>query len=152
LHGVRAAFFCSGHAAEKYPGLMDEIRSDGHIIGNHGYSHLDGWCSSGKKYREDVERAVTFTSDTLFRPPFGHLTPCQFRILSQKFSIILWDIMPYDFDTGTSYTESLNVLKSKIRKGSIIVLHDRPDSSAHKFLDQFISWTLECGYRFVPLP
>ena len=58
----------------------------------------------------------------------------------------------YDFDTGISYAESLNVLKSKIRKGSIIVLHDRPGSSAHKFLDQFIGWTLECGYRFVPLP
>ncbi len=73
-HNIRALFFCKGKAAEKYPGLVGQIRKSGHIIGNHGYEHLDGWRTDSVKYIDDVTRASYFTSDKIFRPPFGRLS------------------------------------------------------------------------------
>ncbi len=149
---LSAAFFCKGNAAERYPGLMNDIRSGGHIVGNHGYSHIDGWSVSGKEYIADVERAVPFTSDTLFRPPYGHITPSQYRMLSKKFRIILWDIMPYDFDAALGPDDSLHILLSKMSCGSVIVLHDNKSSLAHRFLDEFIARSLDNRYSFIQSP
>jgi peptidoglycan/xylan/chitin deacetylase (PgdA/CDA1 family) len=47
-YNIKSLFFCDGRAAEKYPDLIKRMISRGHIIGNHGYSHLDGWRTSLK--------------------------------------------------------------------------------------------------------
>ena len=49
-YNVKVMFFCNGKAAEKYPDLMDKIMSGGHLIGNHGYNHLNGWITSLDNY------------------------------------------------------------------------------------------------------
>ena len=94
---VSALFFCTGIAAEKYPELINKIRQEGHMTGNHGYSHYNGWKTNSRKYVNDVIRASGLTSDKLFRPPFGRLTLRQKRLL-KSFKIVFWDIMAYDFD------------------------------------------------------
>jgi peptidoglycan/xylan/chitin deacetylase (PgdA/CDA1 family) len=40
---VKALFFCTGRNAELYPRLVQQIRAAGHITGNHGFDHLNGW-------------------------------------------------------------------------------------------------------------
>jgi peptidoglycan/xylan/chitin deacetylase (PgdA/CDA1 family) len=147
-YSIKALFFCRGDAAEKYPQLVNEILSKGHIIGNHGYNHIKGWKTSNAKYIADIERAALFTSDKLFRPPFGSLSFRQYRSLKEKYKIIFWDIMPYDFDPSFGGDESLQILKSKIRNGSVIVLHDKPDSSAKIFLSEFLTFAVNEGYKF----
>ena len=37
--GVKATFFVIGKNAEKYPDLLRRIDAEGHIVGNHSYSH-----------------------------------------------------------------------------------------------------------------
>jgi peptidoglycan/xylan/chitin deacetylase (PgdA/CDA1 family) len=148
-HSVKALFFCDGRAAEKYPGLIIMMISKGHIIGNHGYNHHDGWITSMNKYAGDVNKAAPFTSSVLFRPPYGRLRINQYRKLCETYKIVLWDIMPYDFDTSFGSANSLRILKNKIRPGSIIVLHDTPDSAANKILDEFITFSISSGYKFI---
>src|SRR4030043_414236 len=80
-HNVKAVFFCSGRSAEKYPYLIDLIKDKGHLVGNHGYNHLKGWKTCTKKYLEDIKYASCFTSDNLFRPPYGSLAPEQYMRL-----------------------------------------------------------------------
>ncbi|MBW6500424.1 MAG: polysaccharide deacetylase family protein [Bacteroidales bacterium] len=145
---LRAIFFCTGAAAEKYPGLISLIRAGGHLIGNHGYLHLDGWRVSCARYVENAERAAPFTSARLFRPPYGHLSPAQFRRLSKSYKIVFWDIMPYDFDSRFGPGNSLRTLMRLIRPGAVIVLHDRPGSSALLFLEEFIDLAEAEGYNF----
>ncbi len=145
---VRAIFFCTGSAAEKYPELTGLIRSAGHVIGNHGYRHADGWKTSCKSYIENVLKAGPFTSDRLFRPPYGHLSPVQYRRLKKSYKIVLWDIMPYDFDSSFGSRNSLRILMRMIRPGAVIALHDKPDSSALLFLDEFINLAAAAGYSF----
>ncbi len=148
-HNIKAVFFCSGKKAENYPGLVDLIRSGGHIVGNHGYRHLDGWNTSEKEYMEDVSVADRLTSPDLFRPPYGHIRLSQYRKLSRKYNIVFWDLMPYDFDNKTGKDKTLSMLKKKIRKGSIIVLHDTADSTALSIIDEFIDYAVNEGYNFV---
>lgn len=147
-HGVKALFFCDGRAAEKYPDLMDKIRNKGHMIGNHGYSHLNGWRTGSDKYINDVTRASNFTSGKVFRPPYGGLSLKQKKILLKSFKIFFWDIMPYDFDISFGTLNSLRILKNKIRAGSIIILHDSVSSCANKIIGEFVTYSVSEGYRF----
>jgi peptidoglycan-N-acetylglucosamine deacetylase len=145
---IKALFFCDGRAAERYPELVDLIRSRGHLIGNHGYLHLDGWKTSTENYAADVSKAESFVSSRLFRPPYGRMKRRQYKLLKDRFKIVLWDIMPYDFDKDFGSDRALDVLVKKIRPGSIIVLHDNATSAAVKILPGFIDFASGNGYRF----
>jgi peptidoglycan-N-acetylglucosamine deacetylase len=147
-HNIKAIFFCSGKAASENTELVNRIKSEGHIVGNHGYSHLNGLLTSKKKYLFDIKKAAEFTSDTLFRPPYGHLKIIQYQSIKRFFKIIMWDIMPYDFDRGFGSDRSLSILKKKIRPGAIIVLHDSSKSTVLEFLDTFIEFANGSGYKF----
>ena len=147
-HNIRVLFFCKGNAAEKNPGLMNLLSSGGHLLGNHGYSHLNGWRTDSEKYCEDVKKASTFTSGKIFRPPFGRISVNQKRKLSGSYKIVFWDIMAYDFDAAFRPEKCLNLLKRKIRPGSIIVLHDKVSSCANAIVEEFINFAKREGYRF----
>lgn len=147
-HDVRAIFFCNGDKAEKYPELIIKILNSGHLVGNHTFNHLDGWRTESGEYINDVLKASALTSNKLFRPPYGHLKFSQYRILKKSYKIVFWDLMPYDFDVRFGKDKALNILKKKIRPGSIIVLHDMPSSSALAFLEEFILYTKKVGYSF----
>jgi peptidoglycan/xylan/chitin deacetylase (PgdA/CDA1 family) len=147
-HGIKALFFCIGDRAVEHPELMNQIVGEGHLSGNHGYSHLDGWKTNSDRYIEDIKRASDITSDKIFRPPYGRLSFKQKKNLLNSYKIVFWDLMAYDFDISFGWQNSLKILKNKIRPGSIIVLHDSSSSSAIIILEEFIKYALSKGYRF----
>jgi peptidoglycan/xylan/chitin deacetylase (PgdA/CDA1 family) len=148
-HKVKAMFFCKGVNAEHYPELLHQIISEGHLTGNHSYSHPDGWMTGIRKYTADVDKASLNIPGKYFRPPYGRLGICQYLKLKPFYKIIFWDIMPYDFDKSFPWERSLNVLLRLIRPGSVIALHDSESSSSPLFLDKFLEEALALGYRFV---
>jgi peptidoglycan/xylan/chitin deacetylase (PgdA/CDA1 family) len=148
-YGIRAVFFCTGQNVRRHPEILKIITSRGHLAGNHGYSHFDGWKIKSEKYIEDVEKAVSVIPGNLFRPPYGRLMPGQYLHLKKKFRIFFWDIMPYDYDLKISWQQSYQMLIKNLRTGSIIALHDKPESSCHKYLAMFIEESLKKGYSFV---
>jgi peptidoglycan/xylan/chitin deacetylase (PgdA/CDA1 family) len=147
-YNIKAVFFCTGRAAEKYPGLINQITKRGHLTGNHGYDHLNGWRTSFDEYVTDVTNAAPFTSSLFFRPPYGRIRFNQYKKLKKKYQIVFWDIMPYDYDTSFGGDNSLKILKNKIRPGSIIVFHDTSKSVANEILEEFITFSVNRGYRF----
>jgi peptidoglycan/xylan/chitin deacetylase (PgdA/CDA1 family) len=146
-HDIKALFFCTGKLAEKYPDLMNQICAEGHLIGNHGYSHLNGWRTNTLIYVNDVIKASVFTSGKIFRPPYGRLSFRQKRLL-KSYRLVFWDLMAYDFDITFGSEKCLKVLKDKIRPGSIIVLHDTITSCVNKIIGEFITYSVRNGYRF----
>jgi peptidoglycan/xylan/chitin deacetylase (PgdA/CDA1 family) len=148
-HQIKAIFFCDGKAAADHPHQMEEIKKRGHIIGNHGFDHPDGWKTSLVTFCNNIDSASELTSGELFRPPFGHLTIRQYMRLRRSFRIIFWDIMPYDFDEKMSVERSVAILQKKLRPGSVIVLHDSPRSSAVQILPRFLDFS--SGIGFVPV-
>ena len=54
--GAKASFFVTGENAEKYPELILRMQKEGHLIGNHTYSHIPlDWCSQSST---NVEKRI----------------------------------------------------------------------------------------------
>ncbi|HEX2975709.1 MAG TPA: polysaccharide deacetylase family protein [Bacteroidales bacterium] len=147
-YGIKAVFFCNGKNAEQYPYLIEELKNAGHLVGNHGYGHPDGWKTKANEYVADVLRANAFTSANLFRPPYGRLTPSQYHRIKDHYRIVFWDIMPYDFDSSFGEENAVKVFRRNMRSGSIIVLHDKPNSAVKKITERIIISALREGYYF----
>lgn len=150
-NGVKATFFCTGSRVVASPGLFARIAAEGHTIGNHGFSHLNGLKTPVRTYCSDVLRGRDITCSNLFRPPYGRLRVRQYRILERSMRIVFWDLMPYDFDQGLAPEASYSVLIKGMRAGSVIVLHDKPTSSAPGYLDRFLKKMLAEGWSFGPV-
>ncbi len=149
---VKAVFFCNGEAAVANPQIMSAIKTSGHVIGNHGFSHPDGVLKNTKEYLEDINKASEVTSKKIFRPPFGRMKRSQYLMLKAIYKIIMWDIMPYDFDPEFGAVRSLAVVKKLMRPGSIIVLHDNNKSNMLELIEEFIIYSKKEGYRFDIIP
>ncbi len=150
-NGIKATFFCTGSRVLASPGLFARIAAEGHTVGNHGFSHINGLKTPVRTYCADVFRGRDITCSNLFRPPYGRLRVRQYRLLERSMQIVFWDLMPYDFDQGLSSEESYLVLTRRLRTGSVIVLHDKPSSTALQYLDRFLKKTLAEGWSFGPL-
>lgn len=122
--GAGASFFCIGRNAERNPELIRRIRSEGHTIGNHTYSHLNGLKTNNRNYFKDIQLASTLIPSSLFRPPYGMIRPSQVRCLQDFYTIIMWDVMSYDYDARITSEQCLNNVLINIRPGSIVVFHD----------------------------
>lgn len=125
-HDAKATFFCLGRNVEKYPAVYDSIIAAGHSTGNHTWSHPNGWTTSTRKYLEDADRASKVIDSRLFRPPYGRITPGQWRQLRKKYEIIMWTRMFAD------YRKNFNpdaARLSGIRPGDILVMHDSVKTS-----------------------
>jgi len=150
-NGVTATFFCTGKKVLDSPGLFARIASEGHTVGNHGFSHLNGLTTPVREYCSDIFRGRDITCSNLFRPPYGRLRLRQYKILERSMRIIFWDVMPYDFDLKLTAESSQTILRRNIRPGSVVVLHDTATSHSLTFLDDFIRFSLDGGYAFEAL-
>jgi polysaccharide deacetylase family protein (PEP-CTERM system associated) len=56
--GARATFFVLGWVAERYPGLIGEIRAGGHDIGSHGHLHLRAYDLDADAFVADVRQSI----------------------------------------------------------------------------------------------
>ena len=124
-NNIKATFFCVGNKIEKHPDIIKKINNEGHVIGNHSYSHINGFKTSTKKYLKDISKCQELIPNTkIFRPPYGKITPMQIRKLKQDFKIIMWDVMAYDFSNRLTQEECLLNVTDNVENVSINILHD----------------------------
>ncbi|UPQ79916.1 polysaccharide deacetylase family protein [Flavobacterium azooxidireducens] len=135
---VKATFFCIGKQIENNPELFKRIISDGHLIGNHSYSHSEnfGFFSSQKvvdeitKTNKLVEQ-LSGIKMNFFRPPFGVTNPMISKAVSEtKHLVVGWNIRSLD----TVYEDENTIferVKNKIKPGGIILLHDTSQKSVN---------------------
>ncbi len=149
-YNAKATFFCVGEQIEQHPENFKAITEAGHAIGNHTYSHPNGWGADNIRYFHDVRHCAQLVQSDLFRPPYGRLTPKQVQFLERHYKIIMWDVMSGDFDTKLSEEDCLKNVIDNAKKGSIVVLHDNEKSKARikyvlpKILEHFAAK----GYQF----
>jgi peptidoglycan/xylan/chitin deacetylase (PgdA/CDA1 family) len=157
LHNVPAAFFTIGKNAVSHPELVKRWDEEGHIIGNHSYSHSFNfdWQSS-KKMCEEIEetngviRDITGKKPLLFRPPYGVTNPNLSRAVRQtKMHSIAWSVR--SFDTSAKDPQQLLArILNQLQGGDIILMHDSMPITK-EILTELIIRTRENGFTFVPL-
>ncbi len=149
--GVKATFFCLGAAALQRPELLLRIRNEGHALGNHSWSHLNGWKTETAKYVSDVQRCAEVVSSPLFRPPYGSITFRQAKALAgMGYRIVMWSSLSGDYDPRKRPQEcAQNVLKG-LKPGDIMVFHDSAKSRNNVMgaLPEVIRGVRERGYQF----
>ncbi|MCX7551639.1 polysaccharide deacetylase family protein [Xanthomarina sp. F2636L] len=159
---AKATFFCTGDNVEKHPDIFQTIIEKGHAIGNHTYSHPDGWKTSTETYLANVKQAQSIiksqlpqdTTCNLFRPPYGQIKKKQGRILmSLGYNIIMWSVLAIDWSEKTRKEKSLKNVIKHAKKGSIVVFHDSEKASENMqyALPQVLEYFSEKGYRFESL-
>jgi peptidoglycan/xylan/chitin deacetylase (PgdA/CDA1 family) len=123
-YDARATFFCLGKNVEQHPETYAKILAAGHKTGNHTYSHQKGWRMSLQRYVEDVDFAAQLIHSDLFRPPYGRITPAQARVLSERYHLIMWDILSRDYSSLVSPRQCVKNVTRHVGAGSIVVFHD----------------------------
>jgi peptidoglycan/xylan/chitin deacetylase (PgdA/CDA1 family) len=150
---AKATFFCLGKNVNNNPALYKMLMDAGHSIGNHSYSHPNGWKTNTKNYIEDVEQCTCLASSSLFRPPYGKIKPSQFRLLKRKYIFIMWGVLSGDFDPLLDKEKCLKNILKNTANGSIVVFHDnlKAKEKLQYVLPKFLEHFTNLGYSFLPL-
>jgi len=150
---LKATFFCVGDNVRKYPELFEQIKCEGHHVGNHTMYHLKGFGTSTEDYCNDVAEADAFIHSRLFRPPYGRVKPAQLKEIRKNYTVVMWDVITRDYNPKLSPEKIVRIVKKYARNGSIIVFHDSKKSSANTLsaLPQAIEALLVKGFSFSQL-
>ena len=159
---AKATFFCIGENIQKHPEVFNRILTEGHAIGNHTQHHVNGWKTTPSTYIKNVEAAEKVISahsnrkskieksKLLFRPPYGKLTSAQAKQLQQKgYTIVMWDVLTYDFDTTLSPEKCFTQTKEAIRPGSIVIFHDsiKAEKNLRYVLPKVLNFIYSKGWK-----
>lgn len=152
-YDAKATFFCVGDNIKKHPALLEELKANGHAIGNHTLNHLNGWSTDNIPYFHNVRHAANLTKTILFRPPYGKLKPRQAQFLQRHYRIVMWDVLSGDFDPKISPEQCLKNVIRNAESGSIVVFHDSVKASENLryALPKTLAHFSALGYRFETL-
>lgn len=130
--GVRATFFVVGARAEAHPELVRRMATEGHVVGNHSYTH--SWRfplrSLGRTMEElrrtgEVLHRITGRQPRLFRPPFGVTNPTIARAVRRLgLDPVGWSIRSLDTMGQSPERVAARILR-RLHPGAVILLHDR---------------------------
>jgi peptidoglycan/xylan/chitin deacetylase (PgdA/CDA1 family) len=123
-YDAKATFFCLGKKVEMHPDIYQRILDEGHSVGNHSYSHLKGWETRTGQYVQDVDLAADLIKSDLFRPPYGRIKAVQFRVLKERYRVILWDVLSMDYSRWVTPKRCANIVLNNLHPGAIVVFHD----------------------------
>ncbi len=154
-NNVPAVFFCIGKNIPGNEALLKQITDQGHVVGNHSFSH-HFWFDlfSTKKMLNDVQlmnetaENITGLRPALFRPPYGVTTPNMKKVMERSgLTAIGWNIR--SLDTVIKEEDKLfNKISGLLQPGAIVLLHDTSKTTL-AILPRFIEVARSKGYEFV---
>ena len=142
---AKAVFFCIGKQIEQYPEILKRIKEEGHIIGNHTYTHIPKNCfTSATTFAEEIRKTDEILQKfqietTYFRPPYGITNPHIAKAIKKcGKKVIGWDIRSLDTIIKEETRLQSRVL-SKLTNGNIILMHDTSERTYH-LLEQVLKY------------
>lgn len=154
---VPAAFFCIGRRIEGNEALLQQIKEEGHIIGNHSFSH-DTWFDMFSSARmladlrqmDEAMKKATGLTPRLFRPPYGVTNPNLAKAIRKgNYVPVGWSVRSYDTVIKDDKKLLQRVCKG-IKPGAVFLFHDTCASTLAA-LPVFIKKVKEMGYRITRL-
>ena len=156
-YNAKATFFCIGKNIKSNPSLIKKIIDDGHTIGNHTYTHsnLIGFFSKKRILKEIDETnkeiyKITNNNMMFFRPPFGVTNPIIAKAIKETgHKVIGWNIRTYDTIIKNP-DRIFNRISRKINPGSVILLHDKSDTTI-KLLEMILIFLRKNNYESITI-
>lgn len=154
---IKATFFCIGKRIAGNENILKQIQDEGHIIGNHSFSH-HFWFDmfSSKKMLDDLKmmdhemERVTGMRPKLFRPPYGVTNPnLKKAIIKGDYTPVGWSVR--SMDTAIKDEKKLlNKIKVSLKPGAVFLFHDTSKTTLN-VLPEFIKEVKNSGYHIIPL-
>lgn len=149
--GIKVTFFLMGSNIEGNEELVRQMKQDGHLIGNHGYRHVQMTEEGAEKVRESVEKTGKIIEEIIgeepeyLRPPYGDWN----EELAEKMDLtpVFWSVDSLDWKYQNTPKITSRVLK-EVEDGDIILMHDIFPTSVESALE-IVDTLQEQGYTFV---
>ncbi|NOV03235.1 polysaccharide deacetylase family protein [Paenibacillus planticolens] len=160
---VKATFFVLGSQASSHPDIIRRIVREGHVIGNHSYSHANLPTLTVDKFQnqimntENVLQGLIGYAPKLIRPPYGAINEEQVRwVADHHYLIVNWNVDSLDWKSLTS-EQVLNNIMQQTKPGSIILQHSGGAASQDlsgtvQAIGPLIAKLKAAGYTFVTVP
>lgn len=126
-NNARATFFVVGKRAEKHPDLLDQIVREGHLLGNHSWSHTALPLLSRPSRLNEIRkchRALPRQPRRILRPPYGYQNrQTRLDAFLLGYDVVTWNAAGDDC-LGADSDAIADRLLQEIRPGSIVLMHD----------------------------
>lgn len=149
--GVVATFFVTGEHAELHPDVIQRMQEEGHLIGNHTYSHIQLRANNREEFRKELIKTneiiagITGEEVLYVRPPYGTWDKA-FETELNMFPV-LWTVDPLDW-CSTNVACITEKVVDKAEENDIILMHDYYESSVTAALEVVDELKKE-GFTFV---
>ncbi len=149
--GVVATFFVTGEHAQLHPDIIERMVEEGHLVGNHTYSHIQLTKSNRETFKEELVKTneilkeITGKDVQYVRPPYGSWDKSFEKELNMF--PVLWNVDPLDWCSKNVSCIVEKIVK-KAGENDIILMHDYYETSVTAAL-KAIDELLEEGYTFV---
>ena len=148
---VVATFFVTGENAQNYPNIIRREQEEGHLIGNHTYSHIQLTSGNRETFREELVKTNEILENiagekvSFGRPPYGSWDKSFEKELNMF--PVLWNIDPLDWCSHNAECIAAKVVE-KAGDGDIILMHDYYDTSVTAALE-VVDVLQKRGFQFV---
>ncbi len=149
--GVVATFFVTGEHASLHPDVIKRMNEEGHLVGNHTYSHIQLTQGNKEEFKEELVATSEVIEELIdeeviyVRPPYG----CWDKSFEAELNMIpvLWTIDPLDWCSTDAGCIADRVVANS-GEDDIILMHDYYESSVRAALE-VVDELQAKGYTFV---
>ena len=157
-HDVKAAFFVVGNYITDSPELVRRMAEEGHIVGNHTWSHPNmseitdktAFSQQLQKVKDAYRECTGAEMPLYYRPPQGVYSEENLQLAKELgYKTVFWSLAYVDWiaDQQPGEQEALDKLTSRIHPGAVVLLHNTSATNA-KILDRLLTRWEEMGYQF----
>ncbi|KGP72612.1 delta-lactam-biosynthetic de-N-acetylase [Pontibacillus yanchengensis] len=157
---VPATFFVTGHYVNSASDLVKRMVKEGHIVGNHSWSHPDFSKMSKERIAKElskVEKAVAEITDQdsmmYLRPPRGTFSERSLATTEELgYITMFWSLAFVDWHTNQQkgWEYAYRSVINQIHPGAVMLLHTVSEDNAEA-LEHMIEELQKQGYQFKSL-
>lgn len=156
---VPAVFFVTYDYAKRNSALVQRMIEEGHVVGNHSYTHPSMPTLSLSKASGEITNLHDYIKEnfnytmTLFRPPMGEFSERTLALAqSLKYKSVFWSFAYVDWDPKKQMGQDKAYKKvvSGLHNGAVYLLHAVSKDNA-EILGSFIDEAKKQGYEFAKL-
>lgn len=157
-HNVKVTFFVVGNYLKTSPDLVKRMLKEGHIVGNHTFTHPDmSKISDMDSFKKEIVSVESLYKEITgqniqkyYRPPQGKYSVNNLKQASELgYKTIFWSLAYVDWyqDKQPTKQQAFDKLLPRIHPGAVVLLHSTSKTNS-EILDELLTKWENAGYQF----